>query len=95
MELVDLLQDISATEMAFSGTAGLVVGAIVGLFDKKEPTSEDMKGALSIGSSVPCLNLEGTLGSNMAEALANIGSARVGFEIGYQGVQRFVYKNYY
>ena len=94
MELGDLLQDINATEMAVSGTAGLVVGVISGLIDKKKSTSEAVKAGVATACGTPSLNIEGTWGSNIAESVANIGSARIGYEIGYQAVQRMVYKNY-
>lgn len=94
MELEDLLQDINGTEMVISGTAGLVVGVISGLFDKKKSTSEAVKAGVSYVCGASFLNIEGTWGSNIAESVANIGSARIGYEIGYQAVQRLVYKNY-
>ena len=94
MELGDLLQDINGTEMAVSGTAGLVVGLILGLLGKNKPTSGAVNTGVSTACGAPSVNVEGTWGSNIVESAANIGSARIGYEMGYQAIQRLVYNKY-
>jgi hypothetical protein len=95
MDLGELLKDVSGFEVAISSGAGLAAGVISGLFDKKKTTSGLDKTAISAASGYLPFNAAGTFGANVLEGMANMGAARLAYEIGYQATQRMFHKKYH